>query len=403
LKILFLSDNFYPEVNAPANRSFEHCSEWVKLGTEVTVITCVPNFPKGIIFEGYKNKLYQVEWIEGIKVVRVWSYITANEGTIKRIIDYVSFSIMAFFVSLFLKSDVIIATSPQFFTAIAGAFASIFKRKPWIMEVRDIWPESIVAVGAMKNKNIISFLEKIEKWLYRRASSIIVVTDSFKRDIINKGIDSSKIEVVKNGVYLKKFMPIPKNETILKQLKLNDKFIVAYFGTHGMAHKLDFIITSATKVDDKDIHFLLIGDGAQKQKLLKLKNSINADNVTMLPTVSKADIENYISIIDVALVNLKKSDTFKNVIPSKIFENTAMNKPILLGVEGETKEIIESYNAGLCFEPENEIDFISKLKQIKKESKENRFSDGCKKMSLDFDRKQLAKQMHYLIKELLSK
>lgn len=397
MKILFLSDNFYPEVNAPANRTFEHCREWVKKGAEVTVITCVPNFPKGIVFEGYKNKLHQTEIIDGIKVVRVWSYITANEGTIKRILDYISFGKMAFFTSLFYKADIIIATSPQFFTAVAGAFASLFKRTPWIMEVRDIWPESIVAVGAIKNKNIISILESVEKWLYRRANKIVVVTDAFKQDIVNKGIDKNKIEVVKNGVYLDKFFPIPKNETLIRNLSLEGKYIIAYFGTHGMAHKLDFVIHSASKISDENIHFLLIGDGAEREKLVQLKDEIALQNVTMLPSIPKSEIQNYISVIDVALVNLKKSETFKNVIPSKIFENAAMDKPILLGVEGESKMIIEKYNAGLCFEPENQYDFIAKIQDIKNLTRNREFKKGCENLAIDFDRKKLAEYMLHII------
>jgi glycosyltransferase involved in cell wall biosynthesis len=402
VKILFLTDNFYPEVNAPANRTYEHCLEWAKSGADITVITCVPNFPKGVVFDGYKNKLYQTEMINGIRVIRVWTYITANEGTLKRILDYLSFAIMAFFVSLCKKTDVIIATSPQFFTAIAGAFSAIFKRKPWIMEVRDIWPESIVAVGAMKNKFIITFLEKIEKWLYRRASKIIVVTDSFKKDIIGKGIIENKIEVVKNGAYLDKFKPIEKDNKLINQLNLEGRFIVAYFGTLGMAHKMDFIIKAAKKVTDKNIMFLIIGDGAEKENLLKLKNLINANNVMILPSVSKNDIAKYISIIDVALVNLKKSETFKSVIPSKIFENAAMNKPILLGVEGESKEIIELYQAGLCFVPENEEDFLKKLHLMKIASLENKFLIGCQTLSKDFDRIKLAGNMLKIIKKTVS-
>lgn len=401
MKILFLTDNFYPEVNAPANRTYEHCREWVKSGANVTVITCVPNFPKGEVFAGYKNKLYQTEYIDGIKVVRVWSYITANEGTVKRILDYISFAVMAFFTSLFYKSDIIIATSPQFFTAIAGAFSSIFKRKPWMMEVRDIWPESIVAVGAIKNNRIIHFLEKIEKWLYHRANKIVVVTDSFKLDIIKKGLNEDKIEVIKNGVNLDKFTPIPKNKKILQDLGLDNKFVIAYFGTHGMAHKLDFILKSAVHVKDAEIHFLLIGDGAERENLCQLKNSLKITNVTMLPSVPKDEIQDYISVIDVALVNLKKSDTFKSVIPSKIFENAAMGKPILLGVEGESKQIVESYKAGLSFEPENIDDYISKLYQIKEDTQKGCFLEGCQKLAQEYDRTKLASNMLVIIDNTL--
>ena len=177
MRILFITDNFPPEVNAPATRTFEHCKEWVKKGDEVTVITCVPNFPKGKVYDGYKNKLYQTEEIEGIKVVRVWSYISPNEGFAKRIIDFMSFAFMAFWVGLFKKADIIIGTSPQFFTTWAAETLSVLKRKPWIFELRDLWPESIKAVGAISgDSKVFKLLEKIELRLYKRSSRIISVT-----------------------------------------------------------------------------------------------------------------------------------------------------------------------------------------------------------------------------------
>ena len=396
--ILFISDNFPPEVNAPATRTYEHCKEWVNTGYKVTIITCAPNFPKGKVFNGYKNKLYQKEVIDGIEVVRVWSYITSNAGFLKRVIDYISFAKMAFFASFFIrKVDVIIATSPQFFSALSGYFISLFKRKPWIMEVRDIWPESIRAVNAMKSSKTLDYLEKLELFLYKKATKVIVVTDSFKKNISGRGINPDKIAVVKNGVYLNKFKPIPKDKDLLKKLGLEGKFIVGYIGTHGMAHKLDFILNSIKEVDS-NIHFLFLGDGAEKKKLLKLNEELGLKNTSFLDFVAKTEIQNYIGITDIALVPLKKSDTFKTVIPSKIFENAAMKKPILLGVEGESKEIVSSYNAGLCFEPENKEDFIAKLNKLYTDkSFYESCQKGCTKLAEDFDRKKKALEMLEII------
>jgi len=396
--ILFISDNFPPEVNAPATRTYEHCKEWVNAGCKVTVITCAPNFPKGKVFNGYKNKLYQKEVIDGIEVVRVWSYITSNAGFLKRVIDYISFAKMAFFASFFIrKVDVIVATSPQFFSALSGYFISLFKRKPWIMEVRDIWPESIRAVNAMKSSKTLDYLEKLELFLYKKATKVIVVTDSFKKNISGRGINPDKIAVVKNGVYLNKFKPIPKDKDLLKTLGLEGKFIVGYIGTHGMAHKLDFILNSIKEVDS-NIHFLFLGDGAEKVKLLKLNEELGLKNTSFFDFVAKTDIQNYIGITDIALVPLKKSDTFKTVIPSKIFENAAMKKPILLGVEGESMEIVSSYNAGLCFEPENKEDFIAKLNKLYTDkSFYESCQKGCTKLAEDFDRKKKALEMLEII------
>ena len=169
MKILFITDNFPPETNAPATRTFEHCKEWIEKGAEVTIITCAPNFPHGQVYKGYKNKFYQKENIEGIEVIRVWSYMSSNAGFTKRVLDYVSFSVTSFGVGLFQKTDVIIATSPQFFTTWSACALSFFKRKPWIFELRDIWPESIRTVGAMeKESKIVALLEKVELFLYRK-------------------------------------------------------------------------------------------------------------------------------------------------------------------------------------------------------------------------------------------
>ncbi len=376
MNILFLTDNFPPEVNAPASRTYDHCREWIKKGANVTVITCAPNFPKGKVYDGYKNKLYQTEVIDGIKVIRVWSYIAANKGFLKRTLDYISYSITSFFAGLFVKTDLIIATSPQFFTALTGRTLHFWKRKPWIMEIRDLWPESIKTVGAMNDNLFIRYFEWEEMRCYRSAKNLVVVTDSFKKKLISRGIEESKIYVVKNGVNKELFTPMPKDEELVKELELQGKKVIGYIGTHGMAHKLDFIINCAKHLEGKtNYHFLFLGNGAERENLVKLKEGLNCTNVTMLESVSKQEVKRYISILDICLINLKKSELFTSVIPSKIFENAAMQIPILMGVEGEAKEIVEKYNAGVCFEPENEQDFISKLNILQDEN----FYKTCKK------------------------
>lgn len=392
MRVLFLTDNFPPEVNAPATRTYEHCLEWVKKGHEVTVITCFPNFPKGKVFDGYKNKWRQEENIDGIRVIRVWSYIAANKGFAKRIIDFISYAKLAFFHGLFVKTDVIIGTSPQFFTAVSARMLSFFKRKPWVMEVRDLWPESIAAVGAMKkDSSVYRMLEKIEHHLYRSADVVIPVTDAFKVYIDSVVKNPSKVIVYKNGVRLDKFQPSEKDVKLVNQYGLSDKFVVGYLGTHGMAHALDFILDCAKEIKDKRIQIILQGDGSEKERLVQRTKDEKINNVLFLPFVSKSEIKRYISILDVALVNLKKSDTFKSVIPSKIFENASMLKPILHGVEGESRKIIEDYHAGVPFEPENLEAFMNALSEI--EQNYDIYISGCKDLAKNFDRTKIASDM----------
>lgn len=401
MKILFLADNFPPEVNAPASRTYDHLKEWKKAGHDVKVITCAPNFPKGKVYDGYKNKLYQTEVMDGINVIRVWSYIAENKGFFRRTLDYISFSVTSFLVGLFVKCDIIIATSPQFFAALSGRTLSFFKRKPWIMEVRDLWPESIKTVGMMKDNLFIKYFEWQEKRCYRSAKHIVVVTDSFKKNLVARGIDAEKISVIKNGANRELFSPMEKDQAIISELGLEGKKIIGYIGTHGMAHRLDFILKCAKNMENKnDYHFLLIGSGARKEELLRLKEEKDITNVTMLDSVPKTEVNRYISILDLALINLRKSDLFKTVIPSKIFENAGMEIPILMGVEGEAQEIIERYGAGLCFEPENEEDFNRKLNELlTNDTLYAKCKEGCRKLSVDFDRKKLAERMLQVIVE----
>jgi len=401
MKILFITDNFPPEVNAPATRSYEHCVEWVKKGINVTVITCTPNDSDGNVYKGYKNTLYKIEYMNGIKVVRVWTYIASERYFISRIVDYFSFAFMSLLAGLFIKTDIIIATSPQFFTTWSASLLSKLKRIPWVFEVRDLWPASIIAVGAMKEGIIIDLLEKIELSLYRDSNKVIVVTESFQNNLVIRGINKEKISVITNGSNLDLFYSRDKDDKLIGELKLKNKFVVGYIGTHGMAHSLEFIINAIAKVKDKNIHFIFIGNGVMKQSIITMSNKLRLNNITFLEPVSKERIADYISIIDVSLAPLKKDDTFKKVIPSKIFEASAMLKPTLLGVEGQAQDIIEKYEAGICFEPENENDFLEKL-YILKDDKEfyKKCQDGCHKLSSDFDRKILADKMLDIIKSI---
>ena len=351
MNILFLTDNFPPEVNAPASRTYEHAVRWVAAGAKVTVITGAPNFPQGKVYAGYRNRLFGKENINGIQVIRVWTFVTANEGFIKRSIDYLSFAVSAFIAGLFCRADVIVATSPQFFTTFAGAALGFLKRKPWIFELRDLWPESLVAVGATHNSALISLLERIELNLYRHSSRVVAVTPSFKANLVARGIPAEKIEVVTNGADLTLWQPCPIDEDIRTELGLTGKFIVGYIGTHGMAHALDFIVRAAASVQNTRLHFLFIGDGAEKASIVELTRSLELKNVSFVPSIPKQDVPRYLASTDVALVPLRRSNTFKTVIPSKIFEAAAMNKPILLGVEGQAEEIIREFNAGISFVP----------------------------------------------------
>tara|TARA_Y200000002_G_scaffold195731_1_gene161710 strand:- start:3984 stop:5207 length:1224 start_codon:yes stop_codon:yes gene_type:complete len=399
MKILFITDNFPPEVNAPASRTFEHVSNWSSdSSVEIIVITCFPNFPKGKVFDGYKNKFYESSYINNIRVIRVWSYISRNQGTFRRILDYLSFAVSSSIVGLFIKCDIIVATSPQFFTTWAAWFLSKLKRVPWIFELRDLWPDTISAVSNIKNSFIISLLHKIEINLYRSADSIIALTHSFKENLISRGIDRKKISVITNGVDLK-FFKEEKNPQLIDRLGIKDKFIIGYIGTHGLCQGLQFIIELIPRIKRDDIHFLFVGEGATKKDLINKAKKLQIRNITFLDMIKKKNVPQYLSICHITLVPLINDPLFKTVIPSKIFESAAIKRPILLGVKGESEAIIKKYNAGICYEPENQDSFMTSFNSLLDYSNYSNYQKGCTKLANDFNREILAKKMLTIIKE----
>ena len=357
MNILFMTDNFPPEGNAPATRTYEHAREWVKLGHRVTVITCVPNFPEGVVYPGYANKWYQREEMDGIDVVRVKTYITANEGFARRILDYLSFGFMGCLAGLFQKSpDVIVATSPQFFCACGAWVLSVLRWKPWVFELRDIWPASITAVGAMESSPVVRILEKLEMFLYGRANRIVAVTHSFKAELIDRGIDADKIDVVLNGLDLSTYTPAEQKDTELAdRYGLADKFVVGYIGTHGMAHALDKVLDAAALLqENQSIRFLFVGGGAERSRLEQLAVNRGLSNVVMMRRQPKELMPAVWSLCDLSLISLRDTPLFGKVIPSKIFESMGMGLPMIITCpKGEASQIIESTDAGLVLAPEN--------------------------------------------------
>ncbi len=369
MHILFITENFPPERNASASRVYERACYWIKWGYEVTVITCAPNFPEGKIYPGYKNRWYQVEQIDGIRVVRVKTYISANEGILLRTIDFVSFMFSSIVAGLFQKKpDIVIATSPQFFAAVSGWLISFFKRKPFIFELGDLWPASITAVGAMKDNFALKGMEKLELFLYRKSAAVVALTNAFKEDLIRRGIDKNKIHVVVNGVDLPRYSPRPKDEHLSEELGLIDKFVIGYIGTHGMAHGLERVLDAAELLTtDDEIRFLFVGSGSLKKNMIEKSQELGLKNVIFHPAQPKERMPEFWSILDVALIHLKNNPVFRTVIPSKIFEAMGMGLPILLAGPdgGEANKIVEEDGAGLCIPSETPEIFTQTVLRLK--------------------------------------
>jgi len=397
MRILFLSDNFPPETNAPATRTFEHTRRWVRAGAKVTVVTTQPNFPAGKLFPGYRNRLFQREWIDGVEVIRVWTYITANEGFARRTLDYLSFMVTGFLASLFLpRPNVIVSTSPQFFTACAAYVLSLFKRRPLVFELRDLWPDSILAVGAMKESAAIRALKRLEYFLYHKAARIVSVTNSFRRVLSGNGVSADKIAVVRNGTDLKGFTPGPKPEHLLVKHGLHGKFVAAYIGTLGMAHGLGTVLDAAERMkSNPGFAFLLVGDGADRAALEQEARNRGLDNVIFAGSVGKDEVVRYWRLADAALVLLRDRPVFRHVLPSKMFEAMATERPIVLGVLGESAELLEASGTGIVIQPESAEALVHAIERLAadREAANEMGRKGRRLVEAEFDRDKLAAQM----------
>ncbi len=332
----------------------------------MSVITCQPNCPTGRVFDGYKNRLFpERDVIDGIEVVRVWSFMAANAGVIRRTINYLTFMVSAIFAGLFQpRPDVIVATSPQFFCGWAGIFLGFLRWTPVVLEVRDVWPASIEAVGAMRSRPALRFLVLLEQLMYRAATHIVTVGHGYKDHIVARlnGQHADRVSVITNGVDLTKFRPHPADQDFLRKHGLHNKFVCSYIGTIGMAHGLDVILRAAKILKQKgrtDIAFCLVGDGARRARLQTMAQHLGLNDwVRFVGLLPKSDIPKALASSDVMLVHLRSCELFETVIPSKIFETMAMERPIIMGVAGEAYEIVDEAHAGIPMKPDSETDLV---------------------------------------------
>ena len=399
MHILFLTHYFTPENNAPAARVHGMAREWARAGHRVTVLTCAPNVPAGVVYEGYENRLYQEEWIDGVRTVRVWTWLAANKGRVRRGLNYLSYLAAAGAAGPLLRprADVVIATSPQFFAGWAGWPVARAHGAPFVLEVRDIWPDSIVAVGALPDGRIIRTLGKLERALYDGADHIVAVGDGYRMNMIRKGIGPSKISVITNGVDVDLFEPRAPDPELRARLGFSpETFVVTFAGTIGMASDLGVALDAARRLKEKgrdDIAFLLVGDGAQREELEAHARTEGLDNVVFTGLVPRNELPAYLASSDACLAHFRKQELFQMVLPNKFFEDAAMERPILLGFEGEARDMLREADCGIAFEPSNDEELAAAAEQLAAApaQERRRLGENGRRYVLEhFDRRKLA-------------
>lgn len=367
-------------MGAPAARAAELSRHWARMGHEVTVLTGFPNHPTGVVPEDWRSRLHGMHYTEtvnGVRVVRTWLWPLPNRKAHERIRNYASFCISAAVSGLALpKPEVVIATSPQLLVALSGWWLAWWKRVPFVFEVRDLWPESLAAVGAGREGTLLHrTLGAIAGFLYRRADRIVVVTPAFKDHLIRHwNVPAAKISVVENGVETDLFRLDPAAMEVRKQLKLEDRFLICYIGTMGNAHGLETLIAAAEELQAAlpRALFLLIGEGAEKERIVELAAGRGLSNVRFLSQQPRERIPAYISAADLCLVMLKKTELFKTVIPTKLLEYMACQRPVIVAVDGQARQIVEEAGAGVFVEPENSKELVRTILNLAKNPEHRR-------------------------------
>ena len=367
MNILLLTENFPPETNAAATRLHEKACYWVRWGHRVTVVTCAPNFPDGILFDGYRNRWHQTETIDGMRVVRVKTFIAPNRGTLKRSLDFLSFGCTGLAGALFEpRPDVALGNSPQLFAAAAAHGVGVLKRVPFVLELADLWPAAIASVNAMRRPLPLMLLEKLELYLYRHAAAIVALSAGYKENLVARGIPVEKIAVVRNGADLTRYSPRRRDETLSQAWGLGGKFVVGYIGTHGMAHALRNVLDAAERLrDEPDISLLFVGAGAERDMLIGEAERRKLHNVVFQPMQPKERLASVWSLCNIALAHFRDGPLFSIMLPMKMFEAMGMGLPILLAApEGEASGLLLDLGAGVWVPPEDPEALASAVRSL---------------------------------------
>lgn len=359
MRIIFLTQYFPPETGAPQNRLFATAKSLQRRGAEVTVLTAMPNYPDNRVQQDYRGRLYMHEVLDGLPVHRAWIFVSASRGIVARLCNYFSFVLSALFVGLFKlkRSDVLFVESPPLFLGITAMLLARAKRAKLVFNVSDLWPESAVQLGLVTNRTLINWSTRLEMRCYRRSALITGQTQGIVADISARCPDK-RVMWVPNGVDFAAIGAANERGTGDARERLGigpSDLVLAYAGIIGHAQGLEVILQAADLLrNHKDIHFLLLGDGPEKEKLKELRSTLGDVNVRFVDRMPRAELLALMRSIDAVVVPLRRNDLFKGAIPSKIFEALALCKPVLLGVEGEAKELfITQGRSGLAFEPEN--------------------------------------------------
>lgn len=397
LRILFLSQYFPPESNAPAIRVSEMTCRWASDGHDVTVLTAFPHHPAGVVPASYRGHLVMRESAQGVRVERTFIWAAANKGRIRRILSYLSWMASAMLLGIWRtpRTDVVIATSPQFLCAVAGLWLARWKRAPFVLEIRDLWPDSILAVEALRDGPVVGLLRRVEGFLYRSADAIVIVSPGFRRHIESFGVAPSRISVVPNGIDPEVFAPGPCSDSIYREHGVQAETRILYCGTVGMAHGLEIILDAAERLrEEPGVAFVVAGDGARREELSAEARRRNLKSVHFVGMQPRVRIGDWLRGASAVLVHLRRTPLFETVLPSKLFECMGCGRPVLLGVAGLAAEVVTEADCGWVLTPGDAAALVERIRQLRIDpgEAERRGRRGRAFVEVHYDRARLARE-----------
>jgi colanic acid biosynthesis glycosyl transferase WcaI len=411
VNILYVSQYFPPEMGAPASRVAEMSRLWVEDGHEVTVLTGFPNHPTGVVPSAYRRKFRRLaaqEIYHGVNVVRTWLLPLPNRKSYERMLNYSSFCISSAFAGMFLrKPDAVIATSPQLLVGLSGWWLARLNGAPFVFEVRDLWPESLAAVGVGSEHSALHRgLATIAGFLYRNCDRLVVVTPAFKDYLIRYWrVPEEKIFVIENGVDTSLFNRFTPKVALRRELDVDGKFVVSYIGTIGAAHGLETLLEAASMTRERmpEVLFLIVGEGAEKECTMSLARSRGLSNVRFVEQQARETIPAYIAASDACLVLLKRAELFKTVLPTKMLEFMSCARPVILGVDGHARKVMEQANAGIFFTPEDPTALVEAVMRLAAdpELRESMGRNGRQHVLRHFSRRDSAKLYLDVLEDML--
>jgi glycosyltransferase involved in cell wall biosynthesis len=354
LRVTFLTHYFPPEVGPAQVRLFELAKRLIAAGKAVTVVTGFPNYPTGVIEPGYRGKLFMEDLVDGIRVLRTWVYATRGRGFLSRLLNYLSFPVFSLLAIRTLgRTDVIYVQSPPLFTGLAALWFSRLKRAPFIFNVSDIWPQSAVELGMLRNRLAIRLAEMLEQHIYRRAARITVATPGILERLVARGVPREKLFLLTNGVDTAAYKVDAPDLELERRLGLDGHKVFMYAGLHGLAQGLDIILEAAKLTHDPEILYVLAGHGAEKAALVAKAEAQGISNVRFLPIQLTSTMPALLNLAYATIIPLRRLELFKAALPSKMFDSMAAGRPIVAPLWGEAADLVEAAGCGLVVEPED--------------------------------------------------